>query len=75
MKLVNDTQQAVFYSISCSSSADCGTIDVNGEVDLPYYDNQTDVTVNFSPVSGENFVFNCDETQTDEVVLMYVTSI
>lgn len=74
MRLVNETQQAVFYTISCSSSVDCGTIDVNGDVDLPYYDNQTNVTVYFSPAEGGAFSINCGSTQTDEMVTMYVST-
>lgn len=74
MKLVNETQQAVFYSISCAGSADCGTIEANGVADLPYYDNQTNVQVDFSPAEGGAFTINCDSTQTDETVTMYVST-
>lgn len=47
MKLANKTNNQVFYGISCTSMADCGTIDPSGIADLPGYDNQDNVTVSF----------------------------
>lgn len=72
MTLVNETGQPVFYSISCANSADCGTIDVDGVADLPYYDNQTNVQIDFVPASGNSFVINLDQTKTGEQVEMAV---
>ena len=73
MTLVNETQQDVFYTISTPNSVDCGTIPVNGVADWPGYDNQTDVSVEFSP-AGQSKVFTIkiDDTHTDEQVEMAV---
>ncbi|HEV7396283.1 MAG TPA: hypothetical protein VGN86_07205 [Pyrinomonadaceae bacterium] len=70
MKLVNETDQEVFYSISGGGSADCGNIEVDGLVDLPYYDNQQNVIVAFSPVTGTAFTINCETTGQGEQVEM-----
>jgi hypothetical protein len=50
MKLVNTTPNQVMITIECSSSVDCGTIDPGGSSDWPYYDNQENVLVAFSPL-------------------------
>ncbi|MDX6693572.1 MAG: hypothetical protein QOF02_1175 [Blastocatellia bacterium] len=52
MKLVNETNVAVSYWITAPRGGDCGTIAVNGMVDLPYYDTQQNVSVEFLPVGG-----------------------
>ena len=53
MTLVNETQQEVSYWISCDAvGANCGDIPVDGLVDLPAYDNQTNVYVGFRPSGG-----------------------
>lgn len=71
MKLVNETQQEVFYSISTSGQADCGTIEVNGVADLPGYDNQTNVSIDFSPAgTPQSFQMTIDDTHTGEQVEM-----
>lgn len=66
MLLVNETGQAVSYSISGGGSADCGTIDVDGVADLPFYDNQQNVIVSFIPVVGAAFSTTFDTTNTGE---------
>jgi hypothetical protein len=71
MKLVNETQQQVTYTISCASSTECGNIDVDGLVDLPYYDNQSNVVVAFTPADGDSyFRINVDSTGTGKQVEM-----
>ena len=71
MQLVNETQQQVTYTISCATSTDCGNIDVDGLVDLPYYDNQTNVVVAFTPADGDSyFRINVDSTGTGKQVEM-----
>jgi hypothetical protein len=55
MTLYNDTPIQVFYSITGSSSADCGTIDPGQKADWPSYDNQNNVGVAFEPNSGSGF--------------------
>jgi hypothetical protein len=75
MKLVNETLQQVFYSISTSGMADCGTIDVNGVADLPGYDNQTNVSIDFSPTGAtQSFEIVVDDTHTAEQVEMAVVA-
>jgi hypothetical protein len=75
MRLVNETQQQVFYSISATGMGDCGTIDVDGVADLPGWDNQTNVTVQFSPVGDpQSFQINVDDTHTGEQVEMAVVA-
>jgi hypothetical protein len=71
MTLVNETGQGVYYWITCANgSVDCGNIDVDGIADLPGYDNQQNVVVSFTPLSGPDFVINCDTTDTGEQVEM-----
>ena len=71
MQIVNETQQQVFYSISCADMADCGTIDVDGLADLPGYDNQTNVSIDVSPVGDpQSFQIIVDDTHTGEQVEM-----
>jgi hypothetical protein len=51
MILGNQTKQPVAYWISANGgSPECGHIDVNGIVDLPRYDHQTNVYVGFKPI-------------------------
>jgi len=71
MTLVNESGQEVFYSIQTTSMADCGTIDVDGLVDLPAYDNQTNVAVSFQSTSNDGiFIINCANSGTGEQVEM-----
>ena len=76
MTLVNETQQQVFFSISCTGMADCGTIDPNNIAEMPAYDNQTNVTVEFSP-TGEtgSFTITVDDTAKGEQVEMAVVAL
>jgi hypothetical protein len=68
MKLVNETNVAVNYFISASpGGTDCGTIAVNGLVDLPGYDKLENVTVEFLPVGGPvGFSTTWDTTKTGQ---------
>ena len=66
MKLVNQTNVAVNYFITSAGAGDCGTIPVNGIVDLPYYDSQQNVVVEFLPAGGASFSTNWNTTQTDQ---------
>lgn len=68
MKLVNETNVAVNYWITSQGAGDCGTIPVNGMIDLPYYDSQQNVTVEFLPVGskGGGFLTSWDTTQTGQ---------
>lgn len=71
MTLVNESGQEVFYSISTTSMADCGTIDVDGVVDLAAYDNQTNVAVSFQSTSTDGiFIINLANSGTGEQVEM-----
>jgi hypothetical protein len=70
MKLVNETQQQVFFSISCEGMADCGTIDRDNIADMPAYDNQTNVKVSFSTTNSEAFQITVDDTAQGEQVEM-----
>jgi hypothetical protein len=70
MQLVNETGQPVSYFISFSGGTDCGKIDTGGLVDLPGYDNQTNVVVEFLPVSNTWFNVTIPQTQTGNQVEM-----
>jgi len=74
--LANETQQPVSYQISTSSGNlhDTGTIEVDGVVDLPAYDNQTNVTVQFVPEGGGSFQIEIGDTQSGEQVEMAVVA-
>ena len=76
MILANETQQPVSYQISTSSGNlhDTGTIEVDGVVDLPAYDNQTNVTVQFVPEGGGSFQIEIGDTQSGEQVEMAVVA-
>jgi hypothetical protein len=70
MILVNQTRQPVAYWISANGgSPDCGQIDVNGLVDLPRYDHQTNVDVGFKPILPKHaFTIVCADTGKGEGV-------
>lgn len=72
MKLVNETGQKVAYWIqSTAGGPNCGEIDVDGVVDRPDYDNQTNVYVSFNTLgTDEPFTITCGETGTDQQVQM-----
>lgn len=72
MLLVNETQQEVSYHISCEGvEPQSGTIVVNGLADLPAFDHQTNVEVQFTP-AGEPGVFQIEinDTHSGEQVEM-----
>ena len=48
MKLYNNTQDQVIYTISDNTSDNCGVIDTGGTADEPSFDNTQGVTVAFS---------------------------
>lgn len=66
MKLVNETNVPVNYFITSEGAGDCGTIPVNGLVDLPFYDGQQNVTVEFLPAGRASFLTTWDTTETDQ---------
>jgi hypothetical protein len=69
--LSNETQQEVTYRISSEEGlSDSGTIDVNGIADLPDYDNQTNVSVQFTPEGGGAFFIVIGDTTSGERVEM-----
>ena len=72
MILVNETRQKVAYWINAGGgSPECGHIDVDGIVDLPKYDHQTNVYVGFKPAGGDPaFVITCADTGSGEQVEM-----
>jgi hypothetical protein len=70
MRIVNETGVEVFYGISYPGAGDCGTIAVDGYVDLPAYDNQPVVNVSVTPQGGGIFSINIPVTKTDEQVEM-----
>ena len=71
MKLVNETGQPVAYWIQTGNHSDCGQIDIGGYVDLPKYDNQTDVYVSFNtPGTDDPFRITCGNTGTGQQVEM-----
>jgi hypothetical protein len=75
MKLINETGQDVYYSISFPGSGDCGTIATDGVVDLPYYDNQQNVVVSFFPTgSTTSFGITVDNSGTGQQVEMLVVA-
>ena len=73
MKLVNETNQTVTYEISCDGAGpDCGTIEVDEYVELPNYDNQTNVTVAFKPGQMKHFSINFANADAGKQVEMAV---
>ncbi|HYX29937.1 MAG TPA: hypothetical protein VE863_15455 [Pyrinomonadaceae bacterium] len=72
MRIVNETQQQVLYNISAGSGGDCGTIDVDGLVDLPEWDNTANVTIQFATSDEQAFQITVDDTAKGEQVEMAV---
>lgn len=72
MLLNNNTPQQLFYSIGTANSADCGTINAGDTASLPYYDNQTNVSVSFvvqsSSPNPAPYVINIPSTGTGKAV-------
>jgi hypothetical protein len=76
MTLVNETGQAVYYWITSTSSTDCGKIDVDGIADLPGYDNQTNVEVQFLPLPNDSgFSTTVAETGTGMQIEMALVAL
>jgi hypothetical protein len=71
MTLVNETGQQVDYWIQTGNQADCGTLAVDGLIDLPAYDTQKDVYVGFNTSGTQQpFTIVCDNTGTGQQVEM-----
>ncbi len=71
MLLVNETQQEVSYYISTEGvQSVSGTLEANGMADLPAFDNQSNVGVQFTPVDGGPFQIKIDDTRSGEQVEM-----
>jgi hypothetical protein len=70
MQIVNETGQEVYYSISYPGTGDCGTIPVDGYVDLPAYDNQPVVYISASNPTNGQFSITIPATTTGEQVEM-----
>ena len=71
MTLVNETGMPVNYWIQTGNQADCGSLAVDGLIDLPAYDNQTNVYVSFNTQGTEvPFSIVCDSTRPGQQVEM-----
>jgi hypothetical protein len=71
MTLVNETGQPVDYWIQTGSHSDCGSLAVDGLIDLPKYDNQKNVYVGFNTSGSQQpFTIVCDNTGTGQQVEM-----
>lgn len=73
MLLVNETNVSVSYTIMSATSSDSGTIPVNGVADLPAWDNQSGVTVYFTPFGPPEFTVTIPATQTGNEVEMFLS--
>ena len=71
MTLVNETGQPVNYWIQTGNQADCGSLAVDGLIDLPSYDNQKNVLVSFNTQGTEvPFTINCGTPKPGQQVEM-----
>jgi hypothetical protein len=71
MTLVNETGQPVDYWIQTGNQADCGSLAVDGLIDLPQYDNQKNVYVGFNTQGTEvPFSIVCGNTAPGQQVEM-----
>ena len=71
MTLVNETGQPVDYWIQTGNNSDCGSLPVDGLIDLPKYDNQKNVYVGFNTQGTETpFTIVCDSTRPGQQVEM-----
>ena len=71
MTLVNETGQSVYYWIQAGNQVDCGSLDVDGLIDLPQYDNQKNVYVGFNGQGTEvPFSIVCGNTTPGQQVEM-----
>ena len=66
MIIANETQQAIFYTISCSGLSDSGTIEVDGLAKLDAYDNQKNVLVQVRPDDAGTFQIDLGATKSGE---------
>lgn len=72
MKLINATEQTLFYSISSPGAGDCGTIDEQKTANLPGYNNKDNVRVAFAPSQATAFVTNIAQSGTGKVVTISI---
>jgi hypothetical protein len=71
MRLVNETGQQVAYWIQNQiQGVNSGEIAIDGYVDLPDFDNQSNVYVSFNGTGGSEFAITCTDTGTDQQVEM-----
>ena len=71
MTLVNETGQPVDYWIQTGNQADCGSLAVDGLIDLPAYDNKKNVYVGFNGQGTEvPFSIVCGSTTPGQQVEM-----
>ena len=71
MTLANETGQPVYYWISSGNQADCGSLAIDGLIDLPQYDNQKNVYVGFNTLGTEEpFTIVCGNSGTGQQVEM-----
>ncbi|HSS19737.1 MAG TPA: hypothetical protein VLL54_06660 [Pyrinomonadaceae bacterium] len=68
MNIYNNTSTEVFYDISYTGSGDCGTIAAGDTAEWPAYDNQTDVRVAFTGVSGGSIGITLENTGEGKVL-------
>ena len=72
MKLINATEQTLYYTISSPGAADCGTIDEQKTADWPGYDNKDNVRVAFLPSQATSFVANIAHSGTGKAVTISI---
>lgn len=71
MRLVNETAQPVAYWVQNQiQGVESGEIAVDGYVDLPDFDNQSNVYVSFNGTGGSQFQIDCTDTGTGQQVEM-----
>lgn len=69
MRLVNETSQRVAYWIQNQiQGVESGEIDIDGYVDYPKFDNQSDVYVSFNGTGGAQLAMACSNTGTGQQV-------
>jgi len=66
MKIVNETQQELYYGTTYPGGGDCGTIEVDGIGDFPSYDNLPTLSVGVSPAGPDNQLFTITVPETKE---------
>lgn len=69
MKLYNNTANEIYYGTEYEGGGDCGTIPAGDTLDMPAYDNLTNVTVSLTAMPAPSpFDVTIDETGTNTVV-------